>query len=353
MAANRKYLIAVINPGSTSTKLGLFKNLDPLLKNSQTHTLNSQKHSIWDQYNERLRDIQSFFRKNLDSRPDAVVGRGGLLKPVKRGTYLVNEAMIRDARAGIQGDHVSNLGCVLARDIAESYGCPAYIVDPVSVDEFEPVSRLSGHPGFERRCLSHALNLRAAAYWAAEQIGKDIEQTRFVGLHLGGGISVACLTGGRIIDVNDASNSGPFSPQRSGTLPLQPLVRLCFSGEYPESSVLSMINGRGGVYAYLGTSDLQDIEQRLEDDQVKLVWDAMIYQIAKETGAAAAALKGEVDAVFLTGGLTKSELFVDQLCTFIRFIAPVLTLPGEQEMEAMAAGALRVLLKKETAKTYE
>ncbi|MDZ7722118.1 MAG: butyrate kinase [candidate division KSB1 bacterium] len=353
MSTHPSFSILVINPGSTSSKLALFENTTPIIENSITHPANSGKADIWSEYTDRLSEIQTFLQEQNIKTPDAVVGRGGLLKPVKRGTYAVNQAMIQDARANVQGEHVSNLGCVLARDMARSYDCPAFVVDPVSVDEFEPVSRLSGHPAFERKCLSHALNLRAAAFWAAEKVNKQIDGTRFVGLHLGGGISVASLVGGRIIDVNDASNSGPFSPQRSGSLPTQPLVRFCFTGEHDQASVLSMINGRGGVYAYLGTSDMKKVQGQRHDPNVRLIWDAMIYQIAKETGAAAAALKGDVDAVFLTGGLVHSKLFVSELCAYIKFIAPVLTCPGELEMQAMASGALRVLLNKEPVKIYE
>jgi butyrate kinase len=282
------------------------------------------------------------------------VGRGGLLRPLKRGTYLVNDAMIEDARAGVQGDHVSNLGCALAEKIADLYKCKAFVVDPVSVDEFEPLARYSGHPLISRRALSHSLNLRAAAIWAAEQLGIRIEESQFVVAHLGGGISVAPLKGGRIIDVNDASSDGPFSPERAGGLPLQPLIDLCYSGEYSKSDIRQMVMGKGGLSAYLGTTDAREIEKRISDGDRKAeeIYMAMAYQISKEIAAMASVLFGRVNAVVITGGLARSARLLDAIRERIAFLGPLVVFPGELEMEAMAAGAFRVLSGSEKVVNY-
>jgi butyrate kinase len=285
---------------------------------------------------------------------DAVVGRGGLLKPVNRGTFNVNSKMLEDARKGIQGEHVSNLGVALAHDIAQQYKCPAYTVDPVSVDEFEEVARISGHPLIVRHSLAHALNLRAAAIWAAQKAGKDPDHTNYIVAHLGGGISIAPVCSGRVIDVNDASSGGPFSPERSGDLPLQPFIDLCFSGQYTKDQMKKMVMGQGGMIAYLGTNDLEEVERRIDagDAQALLIFNAMAYQIAKEIGAMATVLRGEIDGIVLTGGLAHSKRLVDEISGRVRFIAPVLNIPGELEMEAMLHGVLRVLSGEEEARTY-
>ncbi len=353
---SKSFLIFVINPGSTSTKLALFENKE--LLNAQTVTHDENKlatcEGIFDQMDLRLAAVREFLDKINPPRLDAVVGRGGLLKPLSRGTYLVNEQMIKDARRGVQGQHVSNLGCILAHLVAAEYQCPAMVVDPVSVDEFEPVARLSGHPLIERRSLSHALNLRAAAIWAAEREGAAVDRVNFVAAHLGGGISVAAIKGGRIIDVNDASSAGPFSPERSGSLPLMPFAELCFSGKYSLAQIKKMIMGEGGMKAYLGTSDLTVVEKRIRagDEKAKLVFDAMVYQIAKEIGAMATVLCGEVRAIVLTGSLAFSEMLVESLKARISFIAPVVVIAGEKEAEAMAQGAWRVLVGVEKLKEY-
>jgi butyrate kinase len=350
--------ILVINPGSTSTKVALFAGHSKLTEESLSHSQAelAQSPGIWGQFTLRLSAIQNFLTENKihPSSLAAVVGRGGLLKPLMRGTYLVNQAMIEDAHRGVQGEHVSNLGCALAEEITKSAGCPAYIVDPVSVDEFEPLARYSGHPLIERRALSHALNLRAAAIWAAEQIGVNDEESNFVVAHLGGGISIAPIKGGRIIDVNDASSDGPFSPERSGGLPLQPFIDLCFSGQYTRAEMQKLVMGKGGLVAYLGTHDVKEIEARIDkgDQKAGEVFSAMAYQIAKEIAAMFSVLCGEVKAIVLTGGLAKSERLVNEISRRVEFIAPVLIMAGELEMEAMAAGVLRVLQGKEMARDY-
>jgi butyrate kinase len=262
--------------------------------------------------------------------------------------------MLEDARANIQGEHASNLGCAMASTLAQVYSCKAFVVDPVSVDEFEPLARYAGHPLFHRKSLSHALNIHAAAHRASKEIGKNITESSVVVAHLGGGISVAPVRGGRIIDVNDAASDGPFSPERAGGLPLQQFVTLCFSGAYSMHEVRSMVMGTGGLTAYLGTNSAVEVERRIEggDQKAREVYEAMAYQIAKEIGGMGTVLAGRVDAVILTGGLATSTLLVNWIMQRVKFIGPLLVYPGEHELEALAFGALRVLRGEEEPKEY-
>ncbi len=351
-------LILVINPGSTSTKVALFQGVQRAAEDTLLHGREqlARFSTLWDQFDFRLQAIQDFIaRIKLPAFAlQAVVGRGGLLKPLRRGIYRVSKEMIEEARKGVQGEHVSNLGCALAKEISTLYGGEAFVVDPVSVDEFEPLARYSGHPLIMRRALSHALNLRAAAIWAAEQRNVDVEQNNFIVAHLGGGISVAPVKRGRIVDVNDASSDGPFSPERSGGLPLQPLIDLCFSGQYTKEQIKQMVMGQGGLKAYLGSVDAREIEERINsgDKKAAEVYRAMAYQIAKEIGAMAAVLEGRIEAVVITGGLAFSQILMNEIKRYISFIAPVITLPGELELEAMAAGALRGLSGREPILVY-
>ncbi len=304
-------MICVINPGSTSTKAALFNGDKKIAQVNLRHSAEDLRAfaKLWEQFPMRLQAVQNFLSTQKITKLDAVVGRGGLLKPVSRGVYKVNETMIRDARKAVQGEHPSNLGSALAQEIAQQWGCPAFIVDPVSVDEFEPLARYSGHPLIERRTLSHALSLRAVTIWAAKKMGLPVEKSRFVAAHLGGGISVAAVKRGRIIDVNDASSAGPFSPERSGSLPLQQFADLCFSGKYTRAEIKKMIMGEGGLKAYLGVNDLVKVERSIEagDAAAKEVFEAMIYQIAKEIGAMATVLFGKIDGIVITGGLAQSK----------------------------------------------
>ncbi|MCS7229160.1 MAG: butyrate kinase [Candidatus Kryptonium sp.] len=350
--------ILVINPGSTSTKVAIFENdvqIDlKVLRHSPDEI--SKFKRLWDQFDFRLNIILEFLNeKNLKpSDFSAVVGIGGLLRPVKGGTYRVNEKMLEDARNNFQGEHPSNLGCALAYEIAKLGGVEAFTVDPVSVDEFEPLARYSGHPLIQRRSLSHALNIHATARLASEKIGKSYEEANFVIAHLGGGISVCPVKGGKIIDANDASSDGPFSPERTGGLPLQPFITLCFSGKYTEQEVRRMVMGKGGLVAYLGTNDASEVERRINsgDEYAKEVYEAMAYQISKEIGAMATVLKGKIDAIVLTGGLANSKMLVDWITERVSFIAPVLVFPSEDEMRALALGALRVLKGEEKVREY-
>ncbi|NIR50880.1 butyrate kinase [candidate division KSB1 bacterium] len=350
--------ILVINPGSTSTKLALFRQQDAVWQENLEHIPEELKpfDRVWQQLEFRLQLIEAHLsQRQLDyAELAAVVGRGGLLKPMEGGTYLVNQQMLKDARAGLQGEHGANLGCALAYDIAQKAGVSAYVVDPISVDEFEPLARYSGHPLIERRCLSHALNIHAVTRKAAEMLEVEYSVSNFIVAHLGGGISVAPVRGGKIVDVNDASSAGPFSPERTGGLPLQPFIKLCFSGKYSENEMRRLVMGNGGLRAYLGTTSKKEVEDRIQhgDHMAAEVYQAMIYQIAKEIGAMATVLHGNVRAIVLTGGLAKSQIVTQWIKERVGFIAEVVILPGEFEMEAMNLGVLRVLEGKETAKIY-
>jgi len=346
--------IYVINPGSTSTKLAVFIGDRLVQAKSIKHNI-TKGTSIWENYASRYQSIKRFFiEASQNWSPDAIVGRGGLLKSVHGGTYAVNEAMLSDARNNFQGEHASNLGCVFAHDLAGEFGVPAYIVDPISTDEFEPIARLSGHPLIERRALSHALSIHAVARAGAKKIGKTFKSARVIVAHLGGGISIAPVQYGRIIDVNDASSAGPFSPDRTGSLPLQPFISLCYSGKYAETEIRKLVMGNGGLKAYLGTPDIEVIETRIAkgDRQALLVIQAMCYQIAKEIGAMATVLSGKVDCIALTGGMVNSLRVVRLIRQRVRWIAPVFVFKGEHEMHALAEGALRVLTGQEHLRTY-
>lgn len=351
----KENLILVVNTGSTSTKLAFFA--DDLVTSSSImrHTQEDLRgyENVWEQFEFRRRLVDAWV-KELRNRPDAVVGIGGLLRPVSGGTYFINDRMINDARANIQGEHASNLGCAIARITASYFGCPAFVVDPVSVDEFEVLARYSGHPLIERHSLSHALSIHSAARLAAEKVGRSLTETRFVVAHLGGGISVCPVRGGRIIDANDASSDGPFSPERTGGLPLQQFIGLCFSGDYSEQEVRKMVMGKGGLIAYLGTNSAQEIENRASkgDDEAGKVYEAMAYQISKEIGAMSAVLNGSVDGIVLTGGLASSKKLVGWIEEHVGNVAPIHIFPGDDEMKSLALGALRVLRGQEQAMEY-
>jgi len=310
--------------------------------------------SIWDQFEFRMEGVRAWLIAQVHSSLAAVAGMGGLLRPVQGGMYRVNARMLADARANLQGEHASNLGCAMADAIAREHGCEAFVGDPVSVDELEPLARYSGHPLVQRSSLSHALNIHAAARRAATDLGQPLHQTRLVVAHLGGGISVAPVLGGKIIDVNDANSDGPFSPERTGGLPLQQVITLCYSGKYSEPEMRSLVRGRGGLMAYLGTSQATEVEQKIAagDPVAREVFQAMAYQIAKEIGAMATVLKGTIDAVVLTGGLAGSAMLAGWIQERVSFLGRVLIYPGEDEMCALAEGVLRVLEGTEAVHEY-
>jgi butyrate kinase len=351
-------VIITINPGSTSTKVAIFKGTQLQRQEKLAHEVERLKSfkKLWDQFDFRLQAIENFLNQQNFSETSVagVVGRGGLFKPVRRGTYKVNETMLADARQGVQGTHISNMGCALAQKIADKYGCDAYVVDPVSVDEFEDIARISGHPAIQRRSLSHALNLRAATWWAAEQWNIDPVAHNFIVAHMGGGISIAAIQNDRIVDVNDASSDGPFSPERTGGLPLMQFIDLIFSRHYPQEKIKRLVMGEGGLAAYLGTNDVQKVSEMVQRDEslAKLIFSAMAYQIAKEIGCMSTVLCGDVRGIVLTGGLANSQALMERVIARVQFIAPVLVLPGELEMEAMAHGLYRVLNNRENLKEY-
>jgi butyrate kinase len=348
--------ILALNPGATSTKLAVFDDAQVFLRVTVEHqgtSLDGFKRVI-DQFQYRLDVILAALAEaglSLDSL-DAVVGRGGLLKPMEGGTYAVNARMLADLETA--REHASNLGGIIANRLAGPLGIPSFIVDPVSVDEMEPEARISGLPELPRLSLSHALNSKAVARRAAKALGRGYFDCNFVVAHLGTGVSVTAHRKGRMVDVNGAEEEGPFSPARSAGLPSLALARLCFSGRYTEKEMLGRIVGNGGLYAHLGTRDVREAEQRAAqgDAQAALVMKAMAYKIAKEIGAMAAVLAGQVDRVIITGGIAHSRQLVAEVSERVGFIAPILVLPGEEELEALAEGALRVLNGEETAKTY-
>lgn len=354
----REYILA-INPGSTSTKVAVFKNGVNMLQKNLSHSAEEvgKYERITDQYYYRKKMILDWLREEGIGMENlsAVVGRGGLLRPMPGGTYQVTDAMIEDLKTGIQGEHASNLGGIIAKGIADSEGVPAYIVDPVAVDEFEDIARISGMPELPRKSLVHALNVKAVGRRAARDMGKNLDEVNFIVAHLGGGISIAPLKRGRIVDVNNANDGGPFSPERAGGLPVGGLIKLCYSGKFTQAEMKRKTVGKAGLVGYLGTNDAREVVGMIEkgDKKADLVFDGMAYQIAKEIGSMAAVLMGRVDAVILTGGLAYSELLCSRIIKRIGFIAPVKIYAGEDEMLALAEGAARVLAGEEKAKIYE
>jgi butyrate kinase len=352
------YRVLAINPGATSTKIAVFDDETVVLKKSIEHQGDDLApfDGLQVQLPYRLSLVESALREAgvPVSSLSAVVGRGGLLKPVAGGTYRVDETLLEDVRSARFGLHASNLGAQLASVVAAAAGVPAFVVDPVVVDEFEPVARLSGLPDLPRQSRSHALNCKAVARRAAADMGKSYDEVDLIVVHLGTGISVTAHRHGRMIDVNDAAEEGPFSPDRCGGLPSQALAKLCFSGKYTQREMQKRVAGEGGMFAYLGTRDAREAEARADagDARAALVLEAMAYQTAKEVGAMATVLWGRIDLIALTGGLARSESLVRDIVERITFLGPVALYPGEEEMESLAAGALRVLRGEEKAKEY-
>lgn len=354
------YKLLIINPGSTSTKIGVYEDEKQLLEETLRHSSEEigKYANIVDQLDFRKEVILKVLKeKNFDIKTlDAIVGRGGLLKPIEGGTYAVNDTMLQDLKLGVAGkQHASNLGGIIADVIGKSLGIPAFIVDPIVVDELEEVARISGIPEINRISIFHALNQKAVAKRYAKEQGKKYDDVNVIVTHMGGGVSVGAHTGGRVVDVNNAlDGEGPFSPERSGSIPVGDLVRLCFSGKFTEQEVLKKINGKGGVVAHLNTNDFREVIKRVEDGDKKaeLIYDAFIYQIAKEIGKCAAVLNGKVDAIILTGGIAYNKIVTEHIIEKVGFIAPVVIYPGEDELIALAQGALRVLRGEEIAKEY-
>lgn len=354
----KTHCLLAINPGSTSTKVSFFQNLDCISSKTLRHNTEEleENNTVIKQYMFRKQAIVEYMEEqSIDSRTlDAVVGRGGLLKPLKGGIYRVNELMLDDLRHARYGQHASNLGAIIANEIAVENNIPAYVVDPVIVDEFEPLARYSGHPDIPRISVFHALNHKAIARKATADMGKRYEEANLIIAHLGGGISVAAHKKGRAVDASNALEEGPFSPERTGSLPMQQLVERCFSGKYTKDEIKIMLVGKGGVNAYLGTSDCKDVGDRAlagELDSSRVI-EAMSYQVAKEIGAYSTILAGEVDRIVITGGLAHSSLIVNWIKERVTFIAPVVVYPGEDEMQSMAEGAYRALIGEDQTLEY-
>jgi butyrate kinase len=352
-------MVLTINPGSTSTKVALFEGTACITQESLSHSaqeLGAYEH-IAGQLEMRVQAVLSFLERNSIAIPslECIMARGGVLHPLAAGIYRVNEQMLADCREARIAEHASNLGSLIAQRVAGDTGVPCYIADPVSVDEFEDVARLSGLKELPRRSLVHALNIRRIAFKTAEQHGRRLEDMDMVVAHLGGGISVAPLHHGRIVDVNNANEQGPYSPERAGGMPASSLVRLCFEEGATLDSVTRMLTREGGLVSYLGTNDAREVVRRIEagDDYARLVFEGMAYQIAKEIGAMATVLEGHVDVIVLTGGLANNTMLTGWIVPRIAFIAPVELMPGEDELAALNEAWLRLKQGTETEKVYE
>jgi butyrate kinase len=350
--------VLVINPGSTSTKLAVFNRKGLIEETTSVHDPDALKmlQGINGQLDMRYSGLMKWVEQFSSLHWVAVVGRGGPLGSLEGGTYRINQEMLDDLASGRFAEHASNLGAIMADRFAKARDLPAFVVDPVTVDNFTPVARISGEPKIERKSRSHALNIKAVAREVADDLGISLDQTRFVVAHLGGGISVCALDKGRIIDVNDALlGMGPFSPERAGALPIGPLVEMAFSGEYTRESLLRKLSRESGMLGYLGTNNMREVEERTGrgDEKALLIFSAMVYQIAKEIGAMSVVLHGELDGIIITGGMAHSDMLFDNLYSQVSFLGKVIRRPGELEMAALARGTFRVLDGEENAKDYQ
>lgn len=351
--------IIALNPTAKYTAVAVYDGLTKVAGEELRHSPEelAAYEGVWDQFRLRKERLDGFFaREGIDlSQVDAFVGRGGLLRPLASGVYQVNGAMLTDLRRGVQGEHAANLGGALAYNFAHPLRRPAYVVDPVSVDEMEPLARYSGLPELPRTSLVHALSLKQAARRAAAELGRAYTDINLITVYLGMGISVVPHRQGRMVDVNNPVQEGPFSPERAGTVPVGEVVRLCFSGRYSERELVQKLTGQSGLAGYLGTSDIREVERRVEqgDPVSRLVYEAMAYQIAKEIGAMATVLRGQAEALVLTGPLAESPQLVDWIRQRAAFVAPLLVYPGSDELGALAEGALRALTGQEPVLSYD
>lgn len=349
----------IINPGSTSTKIGVFEDENLLFEETLRHSTEeiSQYATIVDQKDFRKKIITDLLAsKDFDLKDlNVIVGRGGMLKPIPGGTYAVTDALLEDLKKGVQGQHASNLGGILAREIADSIGVPSYIVDPVVVDELMPVARYSGVPELPRVSIFHALNQKAVAKRYAKEIGKPYESLRLIVVHMGGGVSVGAHENGKVVDVfNALDGDGAFSPERAGGVPSGALIKMCFSGKYSEKEVYGKIVGKGGFNAYLGTNDMREVTKMANEGNEKAVEakEAFLLQVSKDIGSMACVLNGKVDQIIVTGGIAYGADVIAALKDRAEWIAPFTVYPGEDELLALAQGALRVLAGEEEAKEY-
>lgn len=349
----------IINPGSTSTKIGVFEDETLLFEETLRHSTEeiARYASIVEQKDFRKDIIVNLLKeKEFDIQSlNVIVGRGGMLKPISGGTYPVTDALLADLKVGVQGQHASNLGGILAREIADSIGVPSYIVDPVVVDELMPEARYSGVPELPRVSIFHALNQKAVAKRYAKETGKAYDSLNLVVVHMGGGVSVGAHKSGQVVDVfNALDGDGAFSPERAGGVPSGSLIKMCFSGQYSQAEVYKKVVGGGGFNAYLGTNDMRDVDKLADggDEKAKVIRDAFILQVAKDMGSMACVLGGAVDQIIITGGIAYDQYVVEGLKEKAGWIAPITVYPGEDELLALAQGALRVMNGEEPAMTY-
>ncbi|WP_338451687.1 butyrate kinase [Niallia oryzisoli] len=354
-----KHRILIINPGSTGTKIAVFENEISIWEKNIKHDIEATESysNIIEQFDFR-KDIilKTLHNEGINlSKLEAVCARGGLLRPIEGGTYEVNNRMLSDLRQGYSGEHASNLGGLLAYDIASGLNIPAFIVDPVVVDELDEIARISGLPMIERKSIFHALNQKAVAHRVAKELNSHYEDINLIVAHMGGGITIGAHKHGRVIDVNNGLlGEGPFCPERAGAVPVGDIVDLCFSGEFSKEEIMKLLVGKGGLIGYLGTNDPDEIEERITagDKKAGLVYSAMAYQISKEIGAASVVMSGNVEGIILTGELASKKKFVKEISDRVCWIADVFVHPGENELLALAEGALRVLRGEEMAKEY-
>ena len=359
MQDSKDFLILAINPGSTSTKVAVYRNEEPLIVKTVHHSKADLDEFSTVQQQEKMR-LSCVLKVLQDaeispSKLSAVVGRGGLVEPIDSGTYYGNESMIPDLLDAHGTVHASAFGGIIAYEIAQQNQIPCFVVDPIVVDELDQNAKLTGFPGIERRSVFHALNQKSVARRCANDMGIEYENARFVVAHMGGGITIGAHRYGRVIDVNDAlAGEGPFTPERTGALPALSLIHLCFSGEYTEQEMVDKVTRGGGLTAYLGTNDLRKVERLIKegDDYATLVLESMAYQVCKEIGAMFAVLEGRADAIILTGGLAHSTRFTGCIKQRVGQMAPIKVYPGEDEMLALVSGALRVLRGQEAAMEY-
>jgi len=350
--------LVVVNVGSTSTKVACFKGNDLIVL--ETIRYSGEELARYPSMNEQLplreRDLLEFLKKNgIDlEQVDMIVSRGGLGRPSPAGAYEIDDAMCRDLLEGRFGKHPSALGPAMALDLSKRYGIPAVVIDPPSTDEFQPLARFSGLPEIERKSALHALNQKAAARRLAAELRRNYEEMNLIVAHLGGGITIGAHEKGRVIDCTHGLGEGPFTPERAGSLPTTDLLDLAFSGNLDKTQILRRLVGQGGLFAYLGTNDVENVEEMITagDVKAKLVYEAMAYQVAKEIGAMSVVLKGETDGIILTGGLANSAMMTRLIRQWIQFMAPVFVYPGEDEMAALAEGGLRILRQEEELKKY-
>lgn len=349
------YKILAINPGSTSTKIAIFENETEKFKTNITHSNDEieKYNKIADQYQMRYEAIINFLNEiNFNIKElSAVVGRGGLLPPVKSGAYQVNDKMVETLKNNPVVEHASNLGAIIAYEIAKSTNIPAYIYDSVAVDELQDIARISGMADIKRKSLSHALNMRAVAINTAKEMNKKYDEMNFIVAHLGGGMSVSVHEKGKMIDIV-SDDEGPFSPERSGRVPCKDLINLCY--EYDKNTMKKKLRGNGGLVSYLGTNNAIEVEEMIKngDEKAELIYKAMAYQIAKGIGELSTVVDGKVDAIVITGGIAYSNMMTEWIKKKVEFIAPVVIVPGENELESLSLGTLRVLKGEEEARVY-